>query len=124
MLHFFLPGEMYENPEVPGRMGVLHKRHVVHGGYIEIQENGEDREGWNVVLVRPPESLYGQWILVETDVSALSGRSAKYKPFATQAKLFADNLACHWAPAIHVFVLKDKPLDSSDVVRILKVFVG
>ncbi len=124
VLHFFSPGELYADPEIPGRMETLRRRHVVHGGYIEIQENGEDREGWNVVLVRPPDSLYGQWILVETDVSALTGRSARYKPFATQAKLFADNLSCHWAPAMHVYSLRDKPFERVDILKILKVFVG
>jgi serine/threonine protein kinase len=124
VLHFFSPGELYQDPEVQGRMAILRQRNAVHAGYIEVRENGEDREGWNVVLVRPPESLYGQWFLVETDVSALTGRSARYRPFATQAKLLADNLACHWTPAMHTYVLKDKPLDRTDIVKILGVFAG
>lgn len=123
VLHFFAHDQMFWNPEFPGRMGALRQRHVVHGGYLEIRENGGDREGWNLVLVKPPESMYGDWIVVETDISALTG-SARYKPFATDAKLFADNLASHWAPAMHTYVLKDYPLSRDVLLRIMKAFVG
>jgi hypothetical protein len=58
-LHFFERGELYRDPEVPGRMETLRRRCVIHGGYLEIQENGQDREGWNLVLVRQPDSTYG-----------------------------------------------------------------
>ena len=123
-VHFFRPGELYENPKVPGRMNVLRNRHAEHGGYIEIQEHGEDREGWNLVLLRQLETGVGEWLLVETDFSALVARVARYRPFATQARLFADNLACHWDNAMHVYVLRDKPLERDDIVRILEVFAS
>ena len=61
-VHFFRPGELYENPKVPGRMNVLRNRHAEHGGYIEIQEHGEDREGWNLVLLRQLETGVGEWL--------------------------------------------------------------
>ena len=123
-VHFFRPGELYENPEVPGRMNILRNRRAEHGGYIEIQEDGEDREGWNLVLLRRPETGVDEWLLVETDFSALSARVVRYRPFATQARLFADNLACHWDNSMHVYVLRDKPLERDDIVRILEVFAG
>ncbi len=104
-------------------MTTLERRHVAHGGYIEINENARDREGWNLVLVRPPEDLYGQWHLAETRVSALSRRSVPFEPFATQAQLLADNLACHWSTIMHVFNLTDKPLERSDIVKIFGVFI-
>lgn len=122
-VHFFQPGQLFSNPTVPGRMATLKKRHVAHGGYIEIKEHGQDREGWNLVLVRPPGDLYGEWRLVETRVSGLTGRSTPFEPVATEAQLFADNLACHWAPAMHVYNLTDKPLERSDIVKILGVFI-
>jgi hypothetical protein len=122
-VHFFHPGELYANPTVPGRMQTLKNRDVVHGGHIEIKEGGNDREGWNLVLVRPLESLYGEWRIVETRVSGLTGRTTPYEPVATNAALFADNLACHWAPAMHTFVLKDKPLERSDILKILQIFI-
>lgn len=123
-VHFFRPGELYEDPEVPGRMNTLRSRHAEHGGYIEIQDHGEDRQGWNLVLLRPPDANVGEWLIVETDFSVLVARVARYRPFATQARLFADNLACHWDNAVHVYELKDKPLERDDIVRILGVFAG
>jgi len=120
---FFAEGEIYRNPQVPGRMAILRKRHVVDGGVIEIQEDGQDREGWNVVLIKTPDSMYGEWRLVESRVSALSHMSARYEPVATEAALFADNLACHWMPAMHVFNLIDKRLEREDLIRIFGIFV-
>jgi len=122
-IHFFRPGELFENPEVPGRMEVLRKRGVVHGGYIEISENGEDREGWNLALIRLPDSLYGEWQLIESRVSALTGRATRYEPVATEARLFADNLACHWMPAMHVYQLQDRRLERGDVVKLIEAFL-
>ena len=123
-VQFFRHAELYENPKVPGRMNILRKRRAVHGGYIEIQEDGEDREGWNLVLLRTPETRVGEWLLVETDISASNARVARFRPFATQARLFADNLACHWDNTMHVYALRDKPLERDDIVRILEVFAG
>jgi hypothetical protein len=122
-VHFFRPGELFSNPIVPGRMATLKQRHVAHGGYIEIKEHRQDREGWNLVLVRPPEDLYGEWRLVETRVSGLTGRSTPFEPVATEAQLFADNLANHWAPRMHVYNLTDQPLERSDIVKIFGVFI-
>lgn len=122
-IHFFEPGELFNDPEVPGRMEVLRKRHVLHGGFIEIQESGQDREGWNLVLVRPPTSTYGEWLIVETRASGLTGHRFSYEPAATAARLFADNLACHWMPAMHIFNLKDKRLERNDVLNILDAFI-
>ena len=122
-IHFFRPGELYQNPEVPGLMDVLKQRHVVHGGYIEIKEKGEDREGWNLVLIRPPGSMYGEWWIVETRISPISGRRTPYEPIATEERLFAKNLGYHWSPGMHTFVLTDKPLERDDILQILNIFI-
>lgn len=122
-VRFFAPGALYKDPEVPGRMEFLRKRHAVHAGLIEIQENGEDREGWNLVLVRPPESIYGDWRIVESRLSPLSGRAFRYEPVATEVRLFADNLACHWMPAMHIWTLQDRPLERADIIKVLGVFI-
>jgi hypothetical protein len=122
-IHFFSPDDLYANPPVPGRMGTLKKHHAVHAGFIEIRESGEDREGWNVVLVRPLDSVYGGWQLVETRLSTLTDRGTRYEPIATNAQLFADNLACHWSPSMHTYQLTDKDLQKTDTVRILRVFI-
>lgn len=123
IVHFFSPDELYANPLVPGRMACLKKHHAVHGGFIEIHEHGEDREGWNLVLVQTPNDLYGAWRLVETRVSPLTNRMTRYEPVATNAQLFADNLACHWAPTMHTYQLTDKELEKADIVCILGVFI-
>ena len=62
-VHFIRPGELYENPEAPGRMNTLRNRHALHGGYIEIREHGEDRQGRNLVLLRPPDANVGEWLI-------------------------------------------------------------
>jgi hypothetical protein len=121
-VHFFDDGELYRNPKVPGRMDVLRTRHAVHAGFVEIRENSEDREGWNLVLVRAPRNA-GEWRLVETRVSALVPRRTRFEPVATDAQLFADNLACHWHGAMHSFVLTDKALAQDEILRIFDVLV-
>jgi serine/threonine protein kinase len=122
-IHFFTSGELFRDPEVPGRMVYLRKRHAVHGGFIEIQENGQDREGWNFVLTRSPDDTYGEWYIVETRMSGLSGHRTVYEPVATEARLFADNLACHWAHVMHIYNLTDKKLEREDIYKIVDVFI-
>jgi serine/threonine protein kinase len=122
-LHFFQPEQLYPNSVRQALKDVLRARHVVHGGYIQIKDQGEHREGWNLVLVRPPESMYGEWRIVETRVSILTGRGTKYEPIATEATLFAENLAFHWMHAMHTYNLTDKALEHDDIVKILKVFI-
>jgi hypothetical protein len=121
-VHLFDDGELYRNPKVPGRMEVLRTKHAVHAGFVEIREDGADREGWNLVLVRPPQNS-GEWRIVETRVSALVSRRTRFEPIATDAQLFADNLACHWHGAMHSFVLNEKPLAEDDILRIFDVLV-
>jgi hypothetical protein len=104
-------------------MDTLRKKNAIHGGTIEIREHGEDHEGWNVVLVRPESDLYGEWRLVESRLSPLSGRGTKYEPIATNAQLFATNLGHHWMNTMHRFHLNDKPLEKSDIVKIMGVFI-
>ncbi len=123
LIHFFDSGELFRPPLSPGLMEVLRKRHVVHAGYIRIAEKGEDREGWNIVLIRPSDNMYGDWRLVETRVNPLARRRAQFEPIATDAQLFADNLAHHWTPAMHSFVLKDRPLAKGDVYQVFSVFI-
>jgi hypothetical protein len=89
-IHFFKPGELYHDPLVPGRMATLREHCAVHGGYVEIRDRSGEREGWNIVLVKTPEKIYGTWVLVETELSALTGRATRYSPIATEAQLFAD----------------------------------
>src|SRR5439155_14592157 len=122
-VEFFRAGELYHNPEIPGLMDTLRKKNAIHGGIIEIREHGEDHEGWNVVLVRPEPDLYGEWRLVESRLSPLSGRGTKYEPIATNAQAFATNLGYHWMNTMHIFQLNEKPLEKSDIVKILGVFI-
>jgi hypothetical protein len=104
-------------------MEVLKKKHAVHGGFAEIREHGEDHEGWNLVLVGPPDDLYGEWKIIETRLSPFSGRDTRYEAIATNARLFADNLACHWMPSMYMYQLTDKALEKRDIVRILEIFI-
>jgi eukaryotic-like serine/threonine-protein kinase len=122
-VEFFRAGELYHNPDIPGLMDTLRKKNAIHGGIIEIREHGEDHEGWNVVLVRPESDLYGEWRLVESKLSALSRRASKFEPLATNAQALATNLGYHWMNTMHTFQLNDKPLEKSDVLKIIGVFI-
>ena len=122
-VEFFHPGELYHNPKIPGLMDTLRKKNAIHGGIIEIREHGQDHEGWNIVLVRRETDLYGEWRLVESRLSPLSGRGTKYEPIATNAQLFAKNLGYHWMNTMHTFQLTDKTLDKLDILKIMGVFI-
>jgi serine/threonine protein kinase len=123
VVHFFGKGELFQNPKVPGRMKTLVDNYVVHGGFIEIREDGQDRQGWNLYLIRKPEEIYGEWYIVETDLSGLSGKALRYPPMATAATLFADNLSCHLANVMHIYNLKSKKIERTDILKILDKFI-
>ena len=115
---FFGPGRIYFGLKSEDLKKILRNHHVVHGGYISISEGREKREGWNIVLVRSSEDVYGKWIIIETEMSALVGQVFRYSPSATDALLLAENLAYHWMPAMHSYVLKDRDLTREDIIRI------
>jgi|GEM_PF-2388089 serine/threonine protein kinase len=123
IVEFFQPHELYSNVDYPGTAGTLRAHNVVHGGFIEIRESGTDREGWNIVLIRQPDDLYGEWRIVETRVSPMARFRARYEPFATVAAAFAENYAYHLDNCAHVYVLKDRKLQRSDILAILDRFV-
>ncbi len=124
VIKFFEAGELFQNPRTPGLMNRLHAKNVVHGGVIEIHgQDGDDREGWNVVLVRPEGSSYGEWLLIETRLSAISSKRARFEPFAVDAGLLAENLAYHWDNAMHIFILSEKELDKEDLFRMFNVLI-
>ncbi len=102
---------------------ILKRQHAVHAGSIEIREGRDIREGWNLVLLQPAESIYGEWQIVETRLSPTTIYGAKYEPFATDAETLAENLACHWKPEVDVYRLKLKSLEREDVDGILKRFI-
>jgi len=122
-IYFFPQNALLLHAKSPGLLEILNKRYVKHGGIIEIKEAGQDRQGWNMVLVQRPEDSYGEWILVESDRSALSGRVLRYPPAATVAELLAENLAYHWMPALHSWQLKDKVLEKTDIEKIFDKFI-
>lgn len=70
------------------------------------------------------DSTYGEWRIVETRVSPLTGRRTAYEPIATQASLVAENLACHWRRTMHTFDLSDKLLERADIVKILGILIS
>lgn len=120
---FFRPNALYNNNTLPALHKELEKHFATHAGSIYIEENGEDREGWNIVLIQSPENPYGEWLLIESNISALSGHTLKHPPAATDENLLSENLAYHWMCTMHVWILKDKPLEHSDIEKILDKFI-
>ncbi len=122
-ISFFCPNALYESDTLAALKDELKKHSVIHAGAISIEDGGENREGWNMVLVKRDEELYGEWILIESDLSGMSGRTLKFSPAATDATLLAENLAYHWMHTMHSWLLKDKPLEQTDIERILNKFI-
>ena len=122
-IHFFRYGELLEDAKIQNQRSILTENNVMHGGYIEIREDGEDKEGWNFVLLRNPENEYGEWKLFETRANALTGHAFRNDIAAIEAKLFAENLHYHFIHAMHVYNLKGFRLDRDQILRILEVFI-
>jgi serine/threonine protein kinase len=123
LIWFFDRHEMLRDLNA-GLVTVLQSRNVADGGYIKITENGEDREGWNIVQLRPADAAYGEWRLVETRTSPLVRTPPRrFEPFAADPALLAENLAYHWKSAMHVYQLSEKRLEMSDIYRILGLLV-
>ena len=122
-ISFFHQNALYENNTLPALQEELKRHFAIHAGAIFIKENGENREGWNVVLIRPNNESYGEWILIESDISVLTGKSLKYPPAATDKNLLSENLAYHWMNTMHIWTLKDKVLESTDIEHILNKFI-
>jgi len=66
---------------------------------------------------------YGEWRLVESRISAMVARRAPFEPFATNAKLFAENYAYHLGHVTHVYVLNQHTLNQDDVYRIISLAI-
>lgn len=122
-VNFFKEGALSFNVAAPSLKEELKKHHAVHAGSVYIQQDRENREGWNLVLVQPPEEMYGEWILVESDMSALGSQALRYPPAATDQHLLVENIAYHWMHAMHTWVLKTKAFERSDVEKILTKFI-
>ena len=120
---FFHPNAFYQDGVPDWAQRDLKKRNVIHGGIIEIQEDREDREGWNLVLAKEPEQPYGEWLFIESDISGLTGKALRFPPAATQVDLLAQNIAHHWSRAMHTWVLKDKPFEQSDIIKVFQRFI-
>jgi hypothetical protein len=86
---------------------------------IKITKNGQDREGWNIVHLRPTAAAYGEWKLFETR-SLSRTLPRRIEPFACDAAFFAENLGIHWSGVTHIYSLSERPLD---VYRILGLLV-
>lgn len=121
--HWFRLNELYEDPEYEALPEILKKNHVVHGGYVEIFDSREQREGWNFVLLRKPEEPYGKWHVVETRMSPLSRRQFKVEPVATESHLLARNLGYHFHPTMDIYNISFKEFNVEEVEKILGTFI-
>jgi hypothetical protein len=124
-IRFFSRRHIYSTyPQASSQMEILWKHHVVYGGAIEILEDGQQREGWNVVLVRSPDNSFGRWLIVETRETRFLGLRSYYEPFAVGAQALGLNLACHWDPKTDPVKVTDKLLVRSDLVRMFRVLIS
>ena len=120
-IHFFGLDEIVRQQRA-GFVEILRAKNLVDGGLIKITANGQDREGWNVANLRPPDQTYDGWKLFKTR-TLHSSHPRKIEPFATDATLFGENLAIHWRGALHIYQLSEKPLEVSDIYQIIDLLV-
>lgn len=124
-IRFFSRRHIYSTyPQANSHMEILWQHHVAYGGAIEIAEEGQPREGWNLALVRPPDSRFGRWLIVETRETRFLGQRPYHEPFAVGAEALGFNLACHWDPKADPVKVTDKLLVRSDLIRIFRVLIG
>src|SRR5579872_402868 len=123
-VRFFNRRSLYSTyPQATRSMQILWQHHVVYGGSVEIQEEGQQREGWNIVLVRPPESMFGRWLIVETRETRFLGLRPYHEPFAVGPEALGLNLSCHWDAKADPVKVTDKLLVRNDLVKIFRVFI-
>jgi hypothetical protein len=122
MIWFFDRQEIFRQRD-PGLIPILRAKNVADAGFIKIAENGHDREGWNIVHLRPPDAAYGEWKLLETRTN-MQPPPRRIEPFAVpDAAFLGENLGYHWRVVNHSYRISEKPLETQDVYRILGLLV-
>lgn len=122
-LHFYSYDELEYFLQKTGQINVLKENQVAHGGYLKIIEPGQERDGWNIMVMRPPESMYGEWYLIDTEELTYHVTATKYSSIATDLKSFRINLSNHFQRIMNSFKLKRKKLETEHIYKIIEFFI-
>ena len=117
----FFPEEAMDEVEddAPGLAEVRKAHGVVHAGSLAIFEGGELKEGWNVVLIRKGDDMYGEWHLVESRLSPFTGRRAQTEPLSLDKVSFRESYAHHLGKVMGPIVMTDKPCSPEALEEVL-----
>jgi serine/threonine protein kinase len=84
----------------------LNQNGVFAAGYMRIRAASEYQHGFNLLLMRGVDDLYGKWHIGEVRQSALVRRTHRYEPYALNDFTdFKDNFLIHFRGAMHSTVI-------------------
>lgn len=82
---------------------------VFSAGYMRIRMGNDLQHGFNLLLIRKSDDLYGEWYVGAVRDSALVRRAHKYEPYAfDNYGEFKEHFCAHFRKAMHVTVISLK----------------
>jgi len=97
---------------------------IAAGGMFVVSRN-IGMWGKNLLLIKKKDEIYGDWIITETEHSALIGRRYKYEPFAfTDSEEFIENMNYHFMHTMHVTVIKEFPYNDSKFAELIEKMIA
>lgn len=98
----------------------IRQQNVAHAGQIAVLENSQPLIGWNLVLVKNPQSEYGNWRFVEVHMSALTGKGFINGSIPADGAMLTRAYSNHIGHVMDIYNVKDKPFSKEDVQMTLR----
>lgn len=103
----------------------LASHRVICAGYLSIIRGGDHTRGKNIVLRRPPDSEYGEWLTCEIRDSAVVPQTHPHQPYALRdVDSLTDALTRHWESVMHIYKVKTQPFEIEDFASLLQELVS
>lgn len=97
---------------------------VICAGWFSIILGHDRTIGKNIVLRRPPDAVYGQWITCEVEDSPLARSRHPYQPYALQLQELTAALTNHWDHVMDAYQVKTRPFEIEDFADLLQEMVS
>ncbi len=98
----------------------IRQQNVVHAGQILISEDSQPRIGWNLVLLKTPDSEYGSWRFVDVQMSALTGKGFINGSMTADGATLTRAYSNHVGHVMDIYNVKDHPFTKADVQMALR----